>query len=417
MNGFFKKIRNAIRHFWQTQEDYWKRLVLLFKREHYPTWLSRDFKSRYRMLTKLKIIDEERKKQIDGRLVMNCCRQLTKVSYDETRSFEIVIILYRTTMFFFILLVGKIYQAVGTSLHMWRSNVNPSTFLGYINEFSFAIAFLLLYSLFIHFWVWKISFGKPSTFYIIVLCLGALYMSLPFTSYKIYAFGLIGFHIIMLTTYGVIWSVSQLYRRYIIENYPETIIIYNLLLIMHRLDEGTLKNYRSKRTLIVRLEYVAMYVERYLYKLLRTSDEEANQWLMERTRLIASGIRDKKKWVYTPKPDTARQLADRLADFLVHFLHNEWDALERVETPKPSPRRSWIRQASINAQGLVFGLLPISILLFLQKTTIVSIHISDTVITIAIIWAIISILWLDPSAKDKIGALRDAKDIIPSELK
>jgi hypothetical protein len=416
MNRFFKKIWNAIGRFLQTQKDYWNHLVLLFKREQYPTWLSQDFKSRYRMLTRLKIIDEERKKQIDHHLVMSCSRRLAKLSFDQARAHETVTIVYRTTILLFILFVGKVYQVAGINLHTLRSNDYPSAFFGYFHQFGFVIAFLLLYSLFIHFFVWKISFGRLSAFYIIVLVLSILYISLPFTSYKIYAFGLVGFHIIILAAMGSNGVIRRGYDRYIDNQHPETIIIFNVLFVMQKLDEGNLKSYYSKSMLVTRLEYVALYIEKYLYKLLKTSDEEANEWMMERTRLIASGIRDKKKWIYTPKPDTAKQLADKLADFLILFLRNEWDALERVETPKPSQKRNWIRQASTATQGLVFGLLPISILLLLQNTNIVTVHISDSIITIAVIWAIVSILWLDPLAKDKIGALKDAKDIIPSEL-
>jgi hypothetical protein len=158
-----------------------------------------------------------------------------------------------------------------------------------------------------------------------------------------------------------------------------------------------------------------LYIEKYLYRLLKTADEETNKWILERTRQIAAGIRDKKKWVYTPKPDTAPQLAQGLADFLIHFLRNEWDLLERLELPKVSQKVSWVRRASATAQSIVFGLLPISVLFVLQKANMLSLRFSDSLFGIAILWAIISLLWLDPAAKDKIGALKDTTGILPSK--
>ena len=414
MNRIFERFRKKVLLLWSDLREDWKHFVLLFKREPYPTLLSEDLKRRYRLLTRLHIIDEERKKQIDQRLVMRYSRLITRLNFEEERLHAIVTSLYRTIMLVFILLVGKLYQMTGTTL-VRDIDPFPTTFIGYISEFGSVVVFLLLYSLFIFILARSVKFARLLILYVVALSLSIFYLSLPFTSYKVYAFGLVGFHTIILTAVVINRLITQRYERFFFDKTPESIIVFNILFVLHKLDEGSLKSFYSKPMFVTRLEYAALYMEKYIYKVLKTSDEETNQWIMERTRQIASGIRDKKKWVYTPKPDTAQYLAESLADFLIHFLRNEWDSLERVETPKVPQKRSWIMQSAAIARSLIFGLLPISILLLFQETSIVPVPFSDSMIGIAVIWAIVSLLWLDPSAKDKIGALKDATGILPSK--
>jgi len=416
MNRSFRRTWKSIKRFWQSRKDDWNELILLFKPEHYPTWLSREFRPRYRLLTELQIIDEERKQRIDHKLVSRCFRKLTKLYFDEERLHQLVTILYRSALFIFILSIGVIYRIAATKTKALGSILYPVNFLEYMREFGIVIAFLLLYSLLIYLIAPRMSFRQLLGLYMIVLSSAVVYLSVPFSTHKIYAFGLTGFHIIILTAIGLNQLIRRRYDHYIYNNCPEAIIVFNLLLVMRRLDQGSLKSFFSKPMLVTRLEYAALFIEKYIYKILKTSDEGTNLWIMERTRQIADGIREKKKWVYTPKPDTAQKLAESLADFLICFLCNEWDSLERVEITKASQKKmNWVMQSYTTAQNLTFGLLPLGILLFLQKTDLVAIPISDSIIGIAVIWAIVSLLWLDPSAKDKISALTDATGILPSK--
>jgi len=416
MNRSFRRTWKSIKRFWQSRKDDWNELILLFKPEHYPTWLSRDLRPRYRLLTELQIIDEERKQRIDHKLVSRCFRKLTKLYFDEERLHQLVTILYRSALFIFILSIGVIYRIAAMKTRALGSVLYPVDFLEYMREFGIVIAFLLLYSLLIYLIAPRMSFRQLLGLYMIVLSSAVVYLSVPFSTHKIYAFGLTGFHIIILTAIGLNQLIRRRYDRYIYNNCPEAIIVFNLLLVMRRLDQGSLKSFFSKPMLVTRLEYAALFIEKYIYKILKTSDDGTNLWIMERTRQIADGIREKKKWVYTPKPDTAQKLAESLADFLICFLCNEWDSLERVEITKASQKKmNWVMQSYTTAQNLTFGLLPLGVLLFLQKTDLVAIPISDSIIGIAVIWAIVSLLWLDPSAKDKISALTDATGILPSK--
>jgi hypothetical protein len=368
MNRVFKSFRNATIRFWSGQKDYWNHIYLLFRNEHYPTLLSRDIKERYRMLTNLKLIDQERKNEINSHMVMNYSRELARLNFDEERLHALLKIFYRITMFVYILFIGKVFQIAGISPpHGMLGSTYPSTFGGHIRAFGPVIAFLLLYSLFVYLVAKRISFSKLLIMYVMFLSLSLSYLSFPFSQYEAYALGLAGFHIIILTAIGLNILITKRYERFVVNKTPESIIVYNLLLVLHRLDDGSLNNYYSKRMFVTRLEYAALFMEKYIYKVLKTSDDEANQWIMEMTRQIAAAIRDKKKWVYTPKPDTAQHLAERLADFLIHFLRNEWDSLDRVEVPKLSQKTSGITQFLTTARSLIFGLLPISILCCFRK--------------------------------------------------
>lgn len=409
MKSLVNRIRKMVSRFFTNQKEVWTHRILLFKPEHYPTLLSRDIKQRIQMLTSLKSIDEEQKSQIDLKLIKRYAKLLARLNFIEERWHSIRKLLYNMAFFGFILFIGNIYMSAGIINLFKLYNVHfDFTILSYIMEFAPVIITLLLYRIAFDILSGIVSFRQRLLLIGIVLLGGMFYLTFPWTRYQIYFFGLFGLQIIVFVSIGIDTLISLWFDRRINNWHPETIVVYNILLVMQKLDEGLLSNFYVKNMFVTRLEYAAYYFENHIFHRLRTPDNETNEWIQERTRQIASALRDKKKWIYTPKPDTSQYLMKSLANFLIHFLRNEWDLLERLDMPKTSRKGIWKEQALTFTRNLIFGLLPIGTLLLLQYTKIVSTPFSDSVIGVATIWAIINILWLDPSAKEKINAVKDA---------
>ena len=413
MNALLRSAKKSLQRFWLDQQANWKRLFLLFKPEPYPTLLSRDFKDRYRLLTNLHLIDEGRKQEIDAGLVMYCSRRLAKLNFDEERLHAIRKIAYDVAKMLFILLIGEFYRVTMMGLGIPIQPLPPiSSFFAYSRIFGPVIILLLLFIPLFSLLADRISFSQRLSIILAILAIGILLVPLRPSRYQILGFGLAGFQTISLISIGIDILIDQWYRQHIINNIPEAVIAYNLLLILKRLEDDGIKSFYAKRMFVTRLEHVAVFMEKHIFKRIRTSDERANLWMLERMQQIATAIRDKKKWIYTPKVDTTPHLATSLSGFLIHFLRNEWDALERSEVPTRLGKRDWVTWAGTTLRTLVLGLSPVGVLLVLRERNMLSMPFGESLIGIAIIWAIVSLLWLDPSAKDKINALKDATSII-----
>jgi hypothetical protein len=79
-----------------------------------------------------------------------------------------------------------------------------------------------------------------------------------------------------------------------------------------------------------RLEIIASCLQHNLPCRLQ-SDGATDDWLQKMTTQMAAALRDLKKWVLMPKPDTRRQFITRVAETFVHAATGEWDALARSE--------------------------------------------------------------------------------------
>jgi hypothetical protein len=243
---------------------------------------------------------------------------------------------------------------------------------------------------------------------------GFLYVSSPYSHYHYYAWGIIGLLIIILASIAIdslifLWSEHKINKEY-----PESIVIYNIVLVLHWIEKekGKLGNLWFKQNCAIRLEYVAKSIENYVSRRLSTSDTLTNEWIKETTAKIAAGLREKKKWIFTPKSDTTKYLMKNLLDFLTNFMNSNWDALEKVEVPKETWQEFWKSTVLSIAGKAVFGLLPVSILLLLRYLDVISRTQIDPFFSVAVLWAVVSLIWADPQSKDKVSAMKDISGLI-----
>jgi hypothetical protein len=243
-----------------------------------------------------------------------------------------------------------------------------------------------------------------------MIVISFLYLSQK-TDYAVFAFGIAGIFSLLTISIAIDALIYSMTESYLCNHYAEGLVIHNILLILSHTDFPNDVQYsldfKIKST--NRLEYAADEIENHLPKRLKTQNVKINAWFRMRCKEIAYALREKKKWILTPKPDTSEFFVRSLADFLIHFMQNEWDFLERMEVPQKSIKERIISQLWRILRVLVIGLLPIAILLWLQSEHLLTIDANE--IGIAVVWAIVNLLWIDPSAKDKITAVKDLTGI------
>jgi hypothetical protein len=154
-------------------------------------------------------------------------------------------------------------------------------------------------------------------------------------------------------------------------------------------------------------------------KQIEGNDPNTSYWIKETTRLIAIALREKKKWIITPKSDTNVHFKIYITNTFLCIINDNWDALERAEgaTSMVSQSPHPILMFLLSLLKLVFLMgLPIAIFLVFQQAPFV---IPDTVRGYIIIglflWELLTLLVVfDPNVNAKISAIKDLTNLLPS---
>jgi len=408
IKNFLKRASRKLKHSSEYQKKRRMQRKFLFKIEHYPTLLSQNIKERYHLLTKLKSIDEDVKSKINHGMVKDYAFRISILNLTEDRLHVLREWLYTIANICFVLSVGVAYLSFAELFFRFGGGNYYSSISNYALRITPVIAYLILYMAIFSFLASKITFTQQIFLEVFIITVGTYYFFNQWAGNRIFIFGVVGIEIIRSLSILIDTVIYIGFERHMRKYLQSEIIVYNILLVMHEIDNGFFSTLYFKNYLATRLEYAASYMENYIYLGLKTKDESVNVWTKEKTRQIASALRAKKKLIFLSKSDTSQKLMRSLSEFLIHFQNNEWSELERLEISEKSWRDNIKSQTPIIARNLLFGLLPLSILLLLPYLHIVAKPFSDSIIGIAILWAIVNLLWLDPSAKEKINAVKDA---------
>jgi hypothetical protein len=367
------------------------------------------------MFKELKSISTVKKRQIGNKLVRSFAVQLAYSSFLDKRLHEVRKMFYRLACVTFFLLVGvAAYQYQG------YKTLGGMTLVNYIIRFGPTIVILFLsWSLFEAF-SRRVTFKQRLTLLAIALIASILYLTSSNTAFRITAFGLLGFFLltvisIFIDTLISIWAEQRANR-----NYPQAIVTHNIVMVLYGIEKekNLLSDLEFRKWCVQKLEYAATAIEIHIKRRLKTSDRDLNAWFNKTTCQIACSIREKKKCFYMPEPNTLERLTASLVKFLVNFLRNEWDSLEKADIPKTSMRDTWKTQLGLMLRTLIVGFLPIAILYFAQFSNIMTRPFNEYLISIAMLWALLNVLWaFDPSLRDKIGALKDTTTFIGAKSK
>jgi hypothetical protein len=119
---------------------------------------------------------------------------------------------------------------------------------------------------------------------------------------------------------------------------PDSVTVDYLLMALVLLEkyQSEWTDLNFKRGMNLLLEEIALCIERYVPRPLRSGDDGTDTWVKEVTREVATAIRELKKWVLTPKGDSRQNFILKIGYTFVHVVSGEWDSLERV-----APDQSW----------------------------------------------------------------------------
>lgn len=213
-------------------------------------------------------------------------------------------------------------------------------------------------------------------------------------------------------TLGRIISL-RLVRRF----YPETFIVHELVRIIAELDCES-KSWMSvgfRHQIIYSIEGISSCVERDLSRALRSGDKATDLWLRKTTSRIASALRQKKKWLLTPKVDTQVYLYNYLVDYLIQLVSGDWDSLEQEEPIVVSVKQIWVEQVGNVFRVLFVGGTPIILLWLIQNSRLaLNAPFDDYAIIGTLLWAIFTaITTYDPLFSAKISAVKDVINLVP----
>jgi hypothetical protein len=209
---------------------------------------------------------------------------------------------------------------------------------------------------------------------------------------------------------------AALYQR-IRAVYPEFVVSDTLVTMLHRLEHerSGWNELEYKNWLPLALEDVAVCLERYLPRQLRSGDQSSDLWIRAAFQSRAWAFRALKKWIVVPKPDTRDHLLRRIAAGVVQSISGNWDNLESAEPETAARAEPWHSRLVQALRVALSAALPSLLFWALQRTPI-AVHppVSDYVAVATFVWVALTVLAaLDPLYKIKLEGLKHVTALLP----
>jgi hypothetical protein len=200
--------------------------------------------------------------------------------------------------------------------------------------------------------------------------------------------------------------------RWFEEDHPDVVVVDGLLTSLAIVDgdRGGFWLLDTRQRLADEFERMAACIERVFPRRFEARPA-ADPWVAQTARELAFALRRLKRWVATPRLDTAEHLITRLGVDLVHAAAGAWGHFERVaEEPLPEPARAqtWRAGAVGAVRTIVIASLPLAAV-WGAGTYGLGEPLRTQLIVSAGAWAVLTILlYLDPNSSRQLAALRDA---------
>ncbi len=182
------------------------------------------------------------------------------------------------------------------------------------------------------------------------------------------------------------------------------------------------RNIDFRRINIICLEHAALLIEHYLPYRLHSGEIMTDSWFKESMRQAAAALREKKKWLLTPKDDTWDNLLDVMTSTLECVVSGNWDALQRTEPAKITP--STVKHVIFNFlmkafKTAIIAVLPaLGFLAFQMSPLAVSGTVQGIIEVIVLLWVGVTFLWTyDPDVSAKFSLLKNMKDLFSGGIK
>lgn len=169
------------------------------------------------------------------------------------------------------------------------------------------------------------------------------------------------------------------------------------------------------------LEEAAKYAETYIPFRLRSKDANTDAWFKNSMSQVAASIRDKKKWILTPKQDTYNIFIANITSSIICIVNGNWDALERMQIVNVGhslSTRSFFSLLHRVFRTLVIAILPLLGLIVFLLTPFadaVSGTMRDTIAILVSLWFGITVLKsIDTDFDAKFSILNDLRGFLSS---
>jgi hypothetical protein len=224
--------------------------------------------------------------------------------------------------------------------------------------------------------------------------------------------------VLLLSWVMIVYFVNVYWDR----KYPDSIIVGKLIDLLYKAESGSTcwADFDYKRDLISDVVDIATRTQNYLPRRLKINDYNTDMWLKNSSKQIAHAIRGTSKLVFTSHRD---QFIEIISEALEIFAAGNWENLEKWEISEKDERelpfRSKIFVRITNfIKKLIAGGVPLVLFLLLQQTIYaLESPFSEYFLIGSIIWLLLTFLsMIDPLYKDKLSALKDIKNFIPSDI-
>lgn len=198
---------------------------------------------------------------------------------------------------------------------------------------------------------------------------------------------------------------------------PDTLAIercLNLRLKLH-MESQRWHELRWRREISLQIEAIAQSINGCGTALRRIGDETSAVWAESRMARIATSIRDKKKWLVTPRPDTFEELSNAVGQLLVALLNSDWDSLPEMESPSLS-KRDLLRAGVLRLRGVLVSVSLPALLFWIVQYSPFAFHspVRDYVTGFLMLWVLVVLLSAaDPHYASRVESFRNMVQIFP----
>lgn len=225
----------------------------------------------------------------------------------------------------------------------------------------------------------------------------------------------------VLATGAMVVAVSATYvmeqtqelrrRRELRDDNPEGYAVAQIDDVLRLLEGGIPTRPEPLREALDSLEEVAQAIDIGVYRRARVREPATEQWLSQRTRARAEGIRDLKRAMCLPQHDTLNLVSTRLNEALECIAEGRWGDLPEAEVPTVPEER--LRVRAVRAlRDLTVGVMPLAAVAALEARVGLEGGVATALWTFAVGLALVTVLsLLDPRLAEKLSltkALREA---------
>ncbi len=227
--------------------------------------------------------------------------------------------------------------------------------------------------------------------------------------------------IVLLMTFLLIFNailnlISSAIRVWMCAHHPIVLLIDDLISILISIedDHAGWVSLESKQRQLLWLEEAAKCIQDYLPRRLRCGDIVTDAWQKETTKQFAAALREKKRWLLTPKRDTYEYFVRSIAFTLICISDGNWDSLERREPEKPSFSQVWQSRIFVLLRAFCVALLPVVGFWVIQWTPLALKGTAHDAVAVGVfIWASLTfIALLDANFSTKISAIKDITSLL-----